>query len=231
VPIRAVLFDVGGPINTEVAHERAIDDDIIPALAAEGLAVSPEGYAEAWRCAVDSFAPNAYTAVIWRLTGQDPDISRRIYADVAAASHSRGAFELRDGVADLLEKLHNLGLRLGLAANQPAQALQTLEKHGIARWFHYQQVSGTHGFRKPDVRVFLHACESLGVAPSESIMVGDRIDCDIAPATALGLRTVRIVTGRHANQRPRSWDEVPDAEVHDVAGMEAAILALLAAAV
>lgn len=225
--IRAVLFDVGGPINTEIEHERAIDEGIIRGLAAEGIVVSPQEYTEAWRWAVDSFAPNAYSAVIWRLTGQDSAISPRIYAAVSSASHARGAFELRDGVASLLEKLHGMGLRLGLAANQPAEALQTLEKHGIVRWFHYQQVSGTHGFRKPDVRVFLHACDSLGADPSECVMVGDRIDCDVAPANSLGIRTVRLVTGRHANQRPRSWGEVPDAEVHDVAGMEAAILSFV----
>ena len=32
--IRAVLFDVGGPINTEVDHERLIDEGIRAALEA-----------------------------------------------------------------------------------------------------------------------------------------------------------------------------------------------------
>ncbi len=225
--MRAILFDVGGPINTEIEHERAIDEDILRELRGADIAVTPEAYAGAWRWAVDSFAPNAYTAVIWRLTGEDAALAEAVYAAVANASHDRGAFELREGIEALLAKLHGLGLLLGLAANQPAKSLHTLEEHGLARYFDHLHVSGTHGFRKPDVRVFLHACESLGVAPAECIMVGDRIDCDIAPARSLGMRTVRLVTGRHAAQRPRSRDEVPDAEVHDVAQMEAAIMRLL----
>ena len=84
-----------------------------------------------------------------------------------------------------------------------------LEAHGIAKYFESQAVSGTHGFYKPDVRLFLHACEALGVAPEECIMVGDRIDCDIVPAKQLGMRTVRLRTGRHASQEPRSEDERP----------------------
>ena len=33
MPIRAVLFDVGGPINTEIEHERLVDAAIRAALA------------------------------------------------------------------------------------------------------------------------------------------------------------------------------------------------------
>ncbi len=54
-------------------------------------------------------------------------------------------------------------------------------------------------------------------------MVGDRIDNDIAPAITLGMRTVLFRTGRHAAQQPRSADEVPDAEVRDVAGLKVAL--------
>jgi ribonucleotide monophosphatase NagD (HAD superfamily) len=54
-------------------------------------------------------------------------------------------------------------------------------------------------------------------------MVGDRIDSDIVPAKLLGMCTVLFRTGRHHAQRRRSWEERPDAEVHDVAGLARAI--------
>jgi putative hydrolase of the HAD superfamily len=87
-----------------------------------------------------------------------------------------------------------------------------MEKVGIARHFQSTAVSGTHGYYKPDVRLFQHACEALGVVPEECIMVGDRIDCDIVPAKQLGMRAVRLRTGRHASQEPRTQHERPDAE-------------------
>jgi putative hydrolase of the HAD superfamily len=55
-------------------------------------------------------------------------------------------------------------------------------------------------------------------------MVGDRIDNDVVPAKLLGMRTILFRTGRHAKQQPRSWNELPDAEVHTVAELEDAIV-------
>jgi putative hydrolase of the HAD superfamily len=127
----------------------------------------------------------------------------------------------------VLDALQERGLKLGLAANQPIEALERLAQHGIAHFFKNQGISAVYGFRKPDVRLFLRACEDLGVAPDECIMVGDRIDNDIVPAKLLGMRTVRIRTGRHASQEPRSWDEAPDAEARDAPGILGAIEAIL----
>jgi FMN phosphatase YigB (HAD superfamily) len=117
-------------------------------------------------------------------------------------------------------------LKLGLAANQPGKVLALLEDCGIADYFTSQGIKGVYGYRKPDVRLFLRVCDDLGVMPSECIMVGDRIDNDIAPAKLLGMQTVLIRTGRHATQQPRSWDEGPDCEVTDAAGILRAVIEL-----
>jgi ribonucleotide monophosphatase NagD (HAD superfamily) len=41
-------------------------------------------------------------------------------------------------------------------------------------------------------------------------MIGDRIDKDIIPAKAIGMKTIRIRTGIHKNQEPRIPEEIPD---------------------
>jgi HAD superfamily hydrolase (TIGR01509 family) len=222
--IRAVLWDVGGPISAEVAHEVAIDRQIRAALVAEGVVVSDAEYALACAWAVKSFAPNAYEAIFWRLTEGWPAARARL----AGRHFSGGAFELRPGIAEVLDGLHSRGVLLGLAANQPAAILPVLDAAGIGELFAHREVSGSHGYRKPDVRLFLRACADLAVAPGECIMVGDRIDNDIAPAKLLGMRTVLFRTGRHIRQQPRAWDEVPDAEVWSVAELAGALDALLA---
>jgi phosphoglycolate phosphatase-like HAD superfamily hydrolase len=163
--IRAVLFDVGGPLSTEIEHERAIDADIRSLFAEAGMPVSDARYADVWRSAVGSFAPNAYEAVIWRLAGGDEEIAPSVYREVARRSHERGSFQLRDGIPELLAELTARGLRLGLAANQPAKSL--------------------------------------------------------------GMRAVRLRSGRHAGQGPRTQHERPDAEATDVPGLRAAILELV----
>jgi HAD superfamily hydrolase (TIGR01549 family) len=226
--IRAVLFDVGGPLNTEVAHEAAVDACIRAGLAVEGCVVDDEAYAAAERWAVDSFAPSLYRAIIWRLTGEDAAKAQRVSAALEAGAPQRTAlFQLREGIPEVLETLRVRGLKLGLAANQPARIVQELEAHGIGHYFASNAVTGVYGFQKPDVRLFLRACEDLEIVPDECVMVGDRIDNDVVPARLLGMRTVLMRTGRHIKQQPRSWDERPDAEVHTTAELLPAILSLV----
>jgi hypothetical protein len=42
----------------------------------------------------------------------------------------------------------------------------------------------------------------------------------------MGMRTVLLRTGRHRDQKPRSWDERPDAEVEDAEGILKAVVAV-----
>ena len=229
--IRAVLFDVGGPLDAEVIYERLIDEHIRAAVEGEGYLVTDEAAAEANAWAVASFAWNAYQAIIWRLTGCDEAASRRAYQAVAERHQerhdARDRLELREGVPAMLERLWRRGLLLGLAANQPTTTVAALDRFGIGRFFHHREVSATHGIHKPDPRLFLRACEDLGARPDECVMVGDRIDNDIVPANWLGMRAILFRTGRHIHQQPRSWLELPDAEVYDVPGLEAALDSLI----
>jgi putative hydrolase of the HAD superfamily len=141
-----------------------------------------------------------------------------------------GLFELRPGIVEVLTSLSSRGLKLGLAANQPLKALDSPARHGIGHFFANQAIAGVCGYSKTDVRLFLRACEDLGVEPFECAMVGDRIDNDIVPAKLLGMRTVLIRTGRHREQQPRSADEAPDAEVEDAFGIGEAVERLVAQA-
>jgi HAD superfamily hydrolase (TIGR01509 family) len=228
---KAVLFDVGGPLDLEIEHERLIDIDIRAALARQGVAVTDEAYTAACRYAVDSFAPSAYAAINWRLAGGDPSIAAAAYAYVRERSplraEMRGGLELRPGIDRVINRVSASGLKLGLAANQPARIIADLDGHGIGRFFSHREVFGHHGYLKPDVRLFLRACEDLGVEPGECIMVGDRIDNDIFPAKVLGMTAVLFRTGRHIEQQPRSWEEVPDREVWDVDELATALDALI----
>jgi HAD superfamily hydrolase (TIGR01549 family) len=225
--ISAVIFDIGGPLDLETRHEASIDDDIKAALEREGYAVDDAAYAEAEAWAVEHYAPSAYRATIWRLTNANEAVSRRVYDWMESRGHLRDSFDLREGIEPVLAQLKGRGLKLGLAANQPLRALAQLEKHGLASYFDNEGISAVYGLRKPDVRLFLRACQDLGVEPADCIMVGDRIDNDIVPAKLLGMRTVLFRTGRHRNQQPRSWDEIPDFEVEGVVGLQLALTKLL----
>lgn len=220
--MRAILFDVGGPIDMEFAHEIAMDGAIAAACGLEGIPVGQAALDTASERAVEAFASDAYAHMIETLCG-DPGTVERVRRRVRAMTDNVDVFQLRPDIAELLRKLHEQGLNLGIVANQPDRMRERLEREGIAGLFDHHCLSGVTGFRKPDTRAFAAAVEALGVAPAECIMVGDRIDNDIAPAKALGMATILFRTGRHRRQKPRSPAEEPDAIVTDVAELKAAI--------
>jgi HAD superfamily hydrolase (TIGR01549 family) len=226
--VKAVLFDVGGPIDMEFAHEIALEGAIAAACGMEGIPVDQAMIDAASEKAVESFAADAYAHMIGTLCG-DPGTVERVRHRVRAMVGNLDVFQLRPGIDDLLRRLRKLDLRLGIVANQPDRMRERLERAGIAELFDHHGLSETTGLRKPDPRAFTAAAEALGVMPAECIMVGDRIDNDIAPAKALGMATIRFRTGRHRRQTPRTLGEAPDVEASDVAELEAAITKLLAA--
>jgi putative hydrolase of the HAD superfamily len=198
---RAVLFDVGGPVDLEFAHEIAMDGAIASACGLEGLRIDEAAIEAASQRAVEAFASDAYAHMIETLCG-DPRTVERVRQRVQAMVGNLDVFQLRPEIDGLLRKLRKLGLTLGAASSER----ERLDRAGIGDLFVYGDP---------------------GVPPAACIMVGDRIDNDIAPAKALGLATIRFRTGRHRRQKPRTPAETPDIEVTDVAELKAAIESLL----
>lgn len=223
----AILFDVGGPLDMEFAWEIAVDTAIAAACALEGIRVDEEALSAASRRAVEVFAPDAYAHMVETLCGGDPQAVERVQRRRRQTLSGLDTFQLRPGIDGLLERLVAHGLLLGIVANQPAAAAARLQRAGVARHFRHMGLSGVVGVRKPEPEIFLGAAAALGVPIARCIMVGDRIDNDIAPAKALGMAAIRFRSGRHARQQPRSPREVPDADVVDVMELERAIEALL----
>jgi HAD superfamily hydrolase (TIGR01549 family) len=223
MPITTLLFDVGGPLDTEEAFERAVDELLPEVVRRQGFEVSPADYAAACAASVDSFAPNFYQAVIWRLCDGDVFAAHRAWTLLISQMNGRAPGQACAGMVELLAALRGAGFRLGIVANQPLTLSAKLERMGMAGLFDSAESSAALGLSKPDPRLFLTVCERLGAAPGDCLMVGDRIDNDIVPARLLGMRTVRFRAGRHAAQRPRSWTELPDAEVTTVDALAEAI--------
>jgi FMN phosphatase YigB (HAD superfamily) len=54
------------------------------------------------------------------------------------------------------------------------------------------------GVEKPDAGFFAHVVEEADAPAGEILYVGDRVDNDVLPALAAGLRAVRVRRGAHA---------------------------------
>lgn len=99
-----------------------------------------------------------------------------------------------EGVADAVRKLREK-YRLGIIANQPAAAEDVLRERGLLDLFEVRAISESLGVEKPNPEIFEWALREAGVEPGEALMVGDRIDNDIRPAKALGMRTLWLRMG------------------------------------
>lgn len=82
---------------------------------------------------------------------------------------------------------------LGLVTNGNArQQRDKLKKLEIEARFPFILTAEEAGCAKPDPQIFLMACERVGEKPEDCFYVGDHFASDIAPAEALGMKTVWV---------------------------------------
>jgi FMN phosphatase YigB (HAD superfamily) len=116
------------------------------------------------------------------------------------------------GARDALLMLRDAGLRIGVLANQPASALEDLNRTGLGPLLDDIWLSGVIGLSKPDPLFFQAALGAWKIPPERVAYVGDRLDYDVAPAKRLGMYAVRMLVGPHIAQQARSPDECADFE-------------------
>lgn len=100
--------------------------------------------------------------------------------------------------------------QLGAIANQADGLAERLAHWNLLSCFSLLISSWDYQVMKPDKRLFEIALEKAKCSAQEAVMIGDRLDNDIAPAKALGMRTIWIQQGFGALQHPLSPADTPD---------------------
>lgn len=118
----------------------------------------------------------------------------------------------------VLETLHNR-YKIGVIANQLPNLEKRLENFGIRQWIDLIISSADCGFSKPSSKIFQLALQQASCSASSAIMIGDRLDNDIAPAKALGLKTIWIKQGFSAYSPIQSPSEEPDFTVNSLSDL------------
>ena len=112
-----------------------------------------------------------------------------------------------------LAALIQMGYKLGIIANQKLGTAERLENWGLRQYFDVIVSSAEIGYAKPDKRIFEKALEMAGCTARESVMVGDRLDNDMIPAKALGMRTVWIKNGLAQYQSEELGKDIADVQI------------------
>jgi len=69
---------------------------------------------------------------------------------------------------------------------------------------------------KPQPAMMYTALEKLGTGPEETLVVGDRLETDIAAGQAAGCRTALVLSGVSSREQAESWQPAPDIIVEDL---------------
>ena len=119
-------------------------------------------------------------------------------------------------VHSTLAVLIDKGYKLGIIANQKLGTAERLESWGLRQYFDVIVASAEIGHAKPDKEIFEKAFELAGCTAEESVMVGDRLDNDIIPAKALGMKTVWLKNGLAKHQGAEYGKNVADYQIYSL---------------
>jgi putative hydrolase of the HAD superfamily len=110
---------------------------------------------------------------------------------------------------DARETLTRLAAKysLGMLTNgAPDLQREKIAASGVQNLFQAVVISGEYGIGKPRPEIFLHLTDRLGIAPSESIMVGNSLERDIAGARNSGISSVLLKVPGSEEQAPVKSD-------------------------
>jgi HAD superfamily hydrolase (TIGR01662 family) len=180
--IRAVFFDVGEVLVDETREYGTWADWLgVPRQAFSAVFGAVIAQGRSYLETFDEFRP-----------GFDLAAERERRA-AAGKPEWFGEDDLYPDVRACLAELREQGLTVGIAGNQ------TLRAEGILRDLDLPcDVLGTSDSwqaEKPDVAFFERLVREAGVLPEEILYVGDRLDNDVRPAQALGIKTAVLRRG------------------------------------
>ena len=92
------------------------------------------------------------------------------------------------GAIETLLHLKNDGVRSALITNGAGESQRAkIDRFQLGPLFDLILIEGERGIGKPDERVYLHALEQLNALPSETWMVGDNLEWEVAAPQRLGI--------------------------------------------
>lgn len=165
-----------------------------------------------------------WRSTAWRAGLAESGIRDAMLAEALAAALATRFADAHMLFDDVLPALDELSChKLAVITNGPSDLQRRkLSVSGLEGRLPDVFISGEVGYGKPDARIFEHALSKLGLSPDEALMVGDRVNLDVAGARAAGVRAVWL----NRNARKNETDTPVDHEIESLSELAALIEAL-----
>jgi phosphoglycolate phosphatase len=187
--IQAILFDKNGTLEDSEIFLRSlaqksariidaqipgVGEPLLMAFGINGANLDPAGLIAVASRQETEIAAAAYIAETGRSWFECLQIARQ-GLDEAEKHFNSTASSLYPGGLNLLKNLSSAGLKLGiLSAATTSEVNHFVQTHQLQDYINLEM--GVDGnISKPNPKLFLQACEQLGVAPNSTLMVGDSI--------------------------------------------------------
>ncbi|MBQ7183800.1 MAG: HAD family hydrolase [Clostridia bacterium] len=140
---------------------------------------------------------------------------------------------LRPRVADMLEELKGMGLKLGVISNTAAlyQVFDSLEEYGIRDYFSDVTLSSVTGFRKPSTDIFTVSLRQMRSRPEECVYVGDTVSRDVIGSKRAGFAAAVQIGSQLTREKDEKLEDAlaPDVVIGDIYDVAGAVRALMKA--
>jgi HAD superfamily hydrolase (TIGR01509 family) len=206
-PVRAVFFDLGGTLFSNVQIPRVCTPVLVEAAQRlgieDGLAGIGRHFVEATQVVNAAYLKQSYYLhrdlfvdtgrELLRNLGRDDDADFCSWFYAAQRDVMIDRIELREDCHSTLGALRERGFLLSVVSNIDHDFLDPMiENFGIEPFFDHFVSSEAVQSCKPDAGIFLAALERVGCRPEEVVFVGDSRVHDIQGASGVGIRSVLI---------------------------------------
>lgn len=166
--VKAVIFDLDGLlVDTEIISYRILEE----ILAGFGYRFTLEEYTRGFSGKPET-ANSAHLVEAYQLPWTPEEALERILRREEEL-HTQGV-ELKPGAKELLAYLQETGRGIAMASSSTRdRALNLLDQHGVTGYFQRFVFAGEVERGKPAPDVFLKACEKLGEAPEDCLVLED----------------------------------------------------------
>lgn len=185
-PGTALLVDAA---NTLLHLDERVGETYARIAAGHGLALDPHAVEARFRAAIrrttarSSDGRSWWRRIVTAATGSaDPALFDALYAYYANPE----VWHLAPGALDAFDRLRATGCAVAIVSDWDERLRPLLGAKGVLDRVDVAAISCEVGFDKPDPRLFLAACDAVGVTPARALHVGDDPDRDAAGARAAG---------------------------------------------
>lgn len=203
--LKAVIFDYG---NVLCRHQERSDLDSMAALCGMGASDFEKAY---WRNRMEYDQGRLPASDYWWRVS--PDTSRDGALDKLIELDNLSWARPDDVMVRWAKLVREHGLRIAILSNMPLAMREHLDRD--CAWmptFDQRTFSCDVHMAKPDPAIYKHCLRGLGVSPSDTLFLDDRIE-NIDAAEALGIHGLLFHDAMSADLALRSQYDLPELDI------------------